>query len=83
MQSAYELNTNASIVAAAFKNTKTSKTFIPLLTDNAPLVLISKASIGNDVQVTSFHTLYGSSLLSQKKSLLCLSGLTSGAPIEL
>ena len=39
--------------------------------------------MGNNVQTTSLHTLFGSNLLSQKKSFLCISGLTLGTPIEL
>ena len=78
-----ELDDNAAIVAASFKNTKTSKRFIPLLTENLPLVMISKAGMGDNIQITSCHVSFGSSLITHKKSLLGLAGFQAGAPIEL
>lgn len=83
VHSAFDLNTNAGIVAATFKSTKTSKTFTPILIKNISLVMISKPSMGELVQLTTFHSLFGSPLLSQKKSFIGTSGLKTDTPVEI
>ena len=50
------LNSNGDMIAAAFKETESPKTFIPLLSEHKSLVLIFKPVMGEGVQVTSFHT---------------------------
>ena len=77
-----ELNANAAVVAATFREAKTNKTFSPLLSDNRPIIMISKAGMGERVQLTSCHHFSGSFLTNPRKSVLCLSGFQPRAPIE-
>lgn len=63
---ASDLNANGNLVAALFKKTKTAKTFLSFLMEHKSLVMISKPTMGENAQLTTFHTNYGSSLLMQK-----------------
>ena len=82
-QTAKDLNSNGTLIAASFKDTKTPKTVLPLLTDHKSLVMIFKPSMGDNLQITTFHTNYGSALLMHKKSLIAVSGLQSGNTVEI
>ena len=78
-----ELNNNVILVSGAVRETRTSKTLIPILLDHKPLVMISRPSMGSDAQITTLHTHFGSPVLLHKKSFIGLSGLVQGAPVEL
>lgn len=78
-----ELDSNASLVTASFKQATTNEAFIKLLSENIPLTMVSKPILGETVQISAFHSLYGSTLLQKKQSILALTGSHSGAIMEL
>lgn len=78
-----ELDSNASLVTASLKQATTNEAFIKLLSENIPLTMVSKPILGETVQISAFHSLYGSTLLQKKQSILALTGSHSGAIMEL
>ena len=78
-----ELDDNAALVTAYFKQTATNDAFVKLMTENTPLTMISKPVMGDTIQISAFHSLFGSTLLQKKQSILALTGSHSGAMIEL
>ena len=70
-------------IAETLRKATNSQKICDLLTDNNPLLLLTKPTIGNCLQFSFLHSLQGSAILQQDKSLLAVAGLDNGAPIEI
>lgn len=82
-----KLDSNAALVAASFKqaasNATANEAFIKLLAEKVPLTMLSKPVIGDGIQISAFHSLFGSTLLRKQQSILALTGSPSGAMMGL
>ena len=60
----HELDANVGLIMAAFHSATKTDDFIPLLTDAKSIVLLSKPTFGDKVQLSFAHYLHGSILLN-------------------
>ena len=78
----HELDTNSGLIAASFRTQTKPEDFLKLLTDIKALVLLTKPAFGSQIQLSYFHYIFGSALLSQKKSSIAILGLNIDSPVE-
>ena len=80
---AKELDDHTSLIMGAAQQANNSEKVVELLHENNSLVMMTKPAMGNHLQFSFQHANHGSSLLSQNKSLITITGFDRGTPIEI
>ena len=74
---------NAQFDSLAPDKCSTAPKITEFLTENNSLLLLTKPSVGSLLQYSFLHSQFGSSILKQDKTLLAITGLERGSPIEI
>ena len=77
------LDKNTNLVMSAARQATNSDKYIELLHENNGVVMMTKPVMGNNLQFSLQYIYHGSSLLSQQKSLIAITGFDQGTPIEI
>ena len=77
------LDDNINLVSEAARKANNVTKYVDLLTENENIVMMTKPAMGNQLQFTFLHKNHGSSLLSQQKSFIAVTGFDQGSLIEL
>ena len=77
------LDDNINLVSEAARKANTVTKYIELLTENENIVMMTKPAMGNQLQFSFLHKNHGSSLLSQQKSFIAVTGFDQGTLIEI
>ena len=77
------LDKNTNLVTAAAQQANNESKYVELLNENNGIAMMTKPAMENHVQLSFQHNHHGSSLLSQQKSLIAITGFDQGTPIEI
>ena len=77
------LDDNINLVSETERKATNVAKYMDLLIENENIVMMTKPAMGNQLQFSFIHKNHGSSLLSQQKSFIAVTGFEKGTLIEL